>query len=107
MVSSTVDIDNILLRKGTLSTSTLQQISTDLTILGNTISTGYITNKPSGINSNMVMDINGNVTISRLGINQTAINNTAVLDVGGNIAVSGNIVASQYLIQYSGFIQQF
>ena len=107
MVSSTVDIDNILLRKGTLSTSTLQQISTDLTILGNTISTGYITNKPSGINSNMVMDINGNVTISRLGINQTAINNTAVLDVGGNIAVSGNIVASQYIIQYTGFIQQF
>ena len=107
MVSSTVDIDNILLRKGTSSTSTLQQISTDLTILGNTISTGYITNKPSGINSNMVMDINGNVTISRLGINQTAINNTAVLDVGGNIAVSGNIVASQYIIQYSGFIQQF
>jgi len=89
MVSSNIDISNILLRNGIVSTLTKQVISTDLEILGN-----LIINK-NNINPNVIMDISGNAIITRLGLNTTAIDNNAILAVTGNI------------IHYSGFIQQF
>ena len=94
MVSSNTNIDNILLRDGSNSSLSLQTISTDLKIQGNTYSTGFITNK-STINPNMNMDISGNATITRLGLNTASLDSDATLTVAGNIR------------QFSGFIRQF
>ena len=101
MVPYDIDVSNLLIRNGTSSTNSLQTISTDVTIDGNiilnknvSIGGNIIVNK-SSIFPNMVMDISGNVAITRLGLNQSSINNDATLAVQGNI------------IQTSGFIQQF
>jgi hypothetical protein len=49
----------------------------------------------TSINPNMMMDISGNATITRLGLNLQAIDSDATLAIRGNI------------IQTVGFIQQF
>jgi len=93
IVSSQFDLSSIVQRNVINSNVSVQEINTNLTIMGTTL-----INKGAQYGSgvlNAMMDVSGNVIVSKLGIGTNYVNgNTASLDIAGNLyqMVGGYII---------------
>jgi hypothetical protein len=95
IVSSQFDLSSIVQRNVVNSNATVQEINTNLTIMGTTL-VNKGANYGVGI-LNAMMDVSGNVIVSKLGIGTNYVNgNTASLDIAGNLYQ----MAGGYIIQF-------